>query len=96
MLTALSDVMALRVGCASRHEICPYVPDVQQLGAWFGTHGGVASMFGMHSLMAHTAAASQFGPPSVARITNVRPLSPCRCGTNPCSVAAVGVPPPAT
>src|SRR5260221_9040571 len=52
-------------------------------------------MLGRHIVASQFAPQLQFGPPSVARMTNVRPLSAESLLTRLRSVAAVGVPPTA-
>src|SRR4051794_5581572 len=89
-------LIASTVGCSSRQSSGPYGPETavsQQFGAPFGGHPWRPSMLSMHAAEAHTAAELQFGPPSVARMTNVRPASLESVGTSAWSEAAVGVPP---
>src|SRR5262245_52195242 len=93
MPTPVSAVSAVSVGSRSRHMSVPYVCDVQQLGGAFDGQPGAFSMFGMHCVWSHVAAGLQLGPPSVARMTNVRPGSDLSGERSPRSVAAVGVPP---
>src|SRR5262249_27467107 len=58
-----------------------------------GVQPRVPSMLGMHLVASQVARKLQFGPPSVASSTNVRPCRPENLGKRPASVAAVGVPP---
>ena len=67
----------------------------QQLGSVAGKHPGVPSMLSGQSSTPHAAAASQFGAPSVARITYFLPAYAASFGASARSVAAVGVPPEA-
>src|SRR5690242_13294801 len=79
------------VATSSRHEVGPAMAGLQQFTS--GVHEGACSMLGMHLLASHVAAGLQLGPPSVARMTTVRPRRPASVGASRDNVAPVGVPP---
>src|SRR6185503_21177799 len=86
-------VTASIVGCASRQSSGPKTLGSQQfLGPPAGQPARL-SMLSMHASALQPAFALQLGPPSVARMTNVRPERPVSVGRRSRSVSAVGVPP---
>src|SRR5450631_1503848 len=91
MPAAVIAATASTVGCASRQfSGVPPLIGSQQLNV--DVQPSTPSMFGMQLETGH-ATSLQFGPPSVARMTNVRPESLVSVGKRSRSVAAVGVPP---
>src|SRR5258707_10532540 len=83
---------AVFVPSSSRHEPGPYGPDRSQQLVPAG-QPNCRSMFGMQALASHAARGLQFGPPSVARRTTVRPRRAATVGSSAVKVAAVGVAP---
>src|ERR1700734_2579574 len=80
------------VGSESRQASGPPVAAVQQ-SLPPAVQPSSPSMLYVHMSEAQTAEASQFGPPSVARMTYFAPAMPSMAGGILSSVAAVGVPP---
>src|SRR5579885_1196221 len=83
------------VASAPSRQPSPPMPVVgsQQFGGPPTGQPGASSMLDVHSSEPHASAASQLGPPSVARIANVDCGNAASSGAGARIVAAVGVPP---
>src|SRR4051812_46443190 len=92
MPACLRAATALFVAALSRHDSRKPSGGTQQFGP-LGPQLGWFSMFGMQRSTPHDAVVLQFGPPSVARMTNVLPGAPRSVWATERSASAVGVPP---